>query len=183
MVFCLFLLLWYLHREKKFWNVDEGLIVRNSSVLCSITQAINSSAWWPGRLKINLLWTFDGRGTCSVFQECRGFNCTHQVLFNIIEFSKSKGLFVYFPKLLLDSIMSNKSAIKRMNSLTALLLLDPATWIFFNNIIDSGTEWLIVYQVYQLKQSLQGGRFQFTFRETRGMFLVSWCYAQVFQSY
>ena len=80
---------------------------------------------------------------------------------------------MYFPKLLLDSIMSSKSDIKRMNSLTALLLLDPATRIFCNNIIVSGTEWLIVYQVYQLKQPLQGGRFHFTFRETRGVFLVS----------
>ena len=68
-----------------------------------------------------------GRGTCSVFQEFRGFNCTHQVLLNIIEFSKSKGFFAYFPKLFLDSIISNKSVIERMNSLTALLLLDPAT--------------------------------------------------------
>ena len=107
------------------------------------------------------------------FKEFRGFNCTHQMLSNIIEFSKSKGLFVYFPKLLLDSIMSNKSVIQRMNSLAALLFLDPATLIFRNNFISSGTEWLRVYQVYQLKQSLQGGRFNFTFRDTRGMFLAS----------
>ena len=80
---------------------------------------------------------------------------------------------MYFPKLLLDSIMSNKSVIKRMNSHAALLFLDPATCIFCKNFIASGTEWLRVYQVYQLKQSLQGGRFDLTVMDTRRMFLAS----------
>ena len=73
------------------------------------------------------LWSVGGRIICSVFQEFWSFNCTHQVFPNIIEFSKSKGFFVYFPKLFLDSIISNESYMKRTNSLAALLLLDPGT--------------------------------------------------------
>ena len=44
-----------------------------------------------------------------------------------LNFPSQKASLCISQKLLLDSIMSNKSAIKRMNSLTALLLLDPAT--------------------------------------------------------
>jgi len=60
-----------------------------------------------------------------------------------------------------------------MISLAALLFIDPATGLCCRNFIASATERLRVYQVYQLKQSLQGGRFDFTFMDTGGMFLAS----------
>ena len=126
MVFDLLFLPWYLHcvREVLECTQTSNSKKLQRSLCHELSILVHNDLVDP---KEAYLWTVDGRGTCSAFQESRSFNCTHKVFFNLIKFFKSKGIFAYFPKLLLDSIMSNNSFIRGMNLLAALLFLDPGT--------------------------------------------------------